>query len=123
MYRGENVVNHFLDNLQDEIDIIRNKLIDPHIMIISRRKQEAFNSATDCYICDNLHNDDKVRNYCHVSEKYRGAAHNEYNLKLRIYPDKIKLPVVFHNLRGYDGHLIISAIGQIEKSKNNLYSK
>ena len=40
--------------------------------------------------------------HCHIVGSYRGAAHNECNLMHR-YP---KLPVVIHNLKGYDRHLI-----------------
>ena len=40
-----------------------------------------------------------------------GAAHNACNLKLRIYPERQYVPVVFHNLKHYDGHHLISAIG------------
>ena len=46
------------------------------------------------------------------------AAHNSCNLKLRIYPDKVKVPVVFHNLRGYDSHLIMQALGGCEEKIN-----
>src|SRR5678815_2399116 len=49
--------------------------------------------------------------------KFRGAAHNDCNLKLRIYPDKCKVPVVFHNLRGYDSHLIMQAMTGYEADK------
>ena len=45
---------------------------------------------------------------------YRGAAHNKCNLKLPINRHRIKIPVVFHNLRGYDGHLIMQAISKVE---------
>ena len=48
---------------------------------------------------------DKVIDHDHITGKYRGAAHSSCNLKLRIDPDKIKIPVFFHNLRGYDAHL------------------
>ena len=46
----------------------------------------------------------KVRDHCHVTGKFRGAAHNKCNLKLRIPK---KLPIIFHNLQGYDGHIIL----------------
>ena len=50
---------------------------------------------------------DKVIDHDHITGKYRGAAHSSCNLKLRIDPDKIKIPVFFHNLRGYDAHLML----------------
>ena len=40
----------------------------------------------------------------------RGAAHNECNLTYRISKIGWKLPVVIHNLKGYDGHLIVKAL-------------
>ena len=39
----------------------------------------------------------------------------ECNLKLRIKPEDIKIPVIFHNLHGYDSHFIMQQIGQIAK--------
>ena len=38
-----------------------------------------------------------------------------YNLKLRVNPEEIKIPVIFHNLRGYDSHFIMQEIGEIVK--------
>ena len=55
--------------------------------------------------------EDKVRDHCHVSGKYRGAAHNACNLKFRI-PSFI--PVVMHNLKGYDSHLIMQHLGKLD---------
>ena len=57
-------------------------------------------------------NKDRVIDHDHITGKYRGAAHSSCNLKLRIDPDKIKIPVFFHNLRGYDAHLIMQHIGE-----------
>ena len=54
----------------------------------------------------------KVRDHCHVTGKYRGAAHVECNLNFQITD---KIPVIFHNLRGYDSHFIIQEIGEIIK--------
>ena len=56
--------------------------------------------------------DNKVRDHCHISGKYRGAAHWSCNINLKITK---KVPVIFHNLKEYDSHLIFK-----EFSKFNL---
>ena len=55
----------------------------------------------------------RVRDHCHITRKFRGSAHQECNLKLRIKPENLKIPVIFHNLRGYDSHFIMQQIGEI----------
>ena len=61
------------------------------------------------YICEKLFDvgDDKVRDHCHITGKYRGPAHWSCNINLKL---SRKIPVIFHNLRGYDSHLIIQEI-------------
>ena len=61
-----------------------------------------------CHICGEKHIDKDVRarDHCYVTGKFRGSAHQECNLKLRIKPENLKIPVIFHNLRGYDSHFI-----------------
>ena len=53
---------------------------------------------------------DRVQDHCHILGHYRGEAHNACNLNYRIDPAKWKLPVILHNLRGYDSHLIVKAL-------------
>ena len=60
----------------------------------------------------------------HVTGKYRGAAHSECNLafKYQRFNNNKKnpfyiVPVVFHNLRGYDGHHLMSGIGKYKKRR------
>ena len=65
--------------------------------------EEAYQSSNDYWICDEGVSKNIVRDHRHITGKYRGPAHREYNLKLRI---SRKLPIIFHNLKGYDGHLI-----------------
>ena len=53
---------------------------------------------------------DRVRDHCHIVGNYRGNAHSRCNLTYRISKSDWKLPVVIHNLKGYDGHLIVKAL-------------
>ena len=57
-----------------------------------------------------------VKDHCHITGKFRGSAHQECNLKLRVKPEDIKIPVIFYNLRGYDSHFIMQQIGEIAKN-------
>ena len=68
--------------------------------------EEKFQKAEECYICNKKYTDKdtRVRDHCHITGKYRGSAHQECNLQLRINPEEVKIPVIFHNLRGYDSH-------------------
>ena len=62
------------------------------------------------YICKKVFStDNKVRDHCHYTGKYRGAAHNNCNLNYKI-PKEI--PVVFHNGSTYDYHFIIKQLAR-----------
>ena len=71
-----------------------------------------FESADKCHICERNFtvDNDRVRDHCRLTCVFRGAAHNACNLNYRINPKSWKLPVVMHNLKGYDGHLIVRAL-------------
>ena len=56
-----------------------------------------------------------MRDHCHVTGKYRGSAHTDCNLSYRLTN---KIYVIFHNLRGYDSHLIMQEIGKFNKDIN-----
>ena len=56
---------------------------------------------------------DSVRDHDHMTGKYRGAAHNESNFKLKLNPKTMPIPVFFHNLEGYDGHLLMQAMARV----------
>ena len=83
----------------------------PNTMIFSTENSLSFTNATTCHICTKpLTDDDRVRDHCHITGIYRGAAHSACNLNYRITPRSWKLPVVIHNLKAYDGHLIVKAL-------------
>ncbi len=57
---------------------------------------------------------DRVRDHCHLTGKFRVAAHNDCNLN---YNFTGRIPVILHNLHGYDSHLIMQGLGKL-KDKN-----
>ena len=70
----------------------------------------AFSTLPPTVTCNQPLGRDKVHDHCHIVGSYRGAAHNRCNLAYRIPKSEWKLPVVMHNLKGYDGHLIVNAL-------------
>ena len=71
----------------------------------------AYDNSTLCHICNEELGKDRLRDHCHLSGKFRGAAHEVYNLKYKV---PTCFPVVFHNLSGYDSHLFIKTLGNSE---------
>ena len=81
------------------------------------KDSEDFDSSTKCWICDNAYvdGDIKVRDQCPITGKYRGSAQRDCNIN-----DKVnhKIPVVFHNLKHYDSHLIMQELGKFNLKIN-----
>ncbi|GFQ68067.1 uncharacterized protein TNCT_451541 [Trichonephila clavata] len=65
--------------------------------------------STKCHICGKkfLKNDKIVRDHNHFTSVFRGYAHNKCNL---LYRKTFFIPVIIHNLRGYDSHLILQKL-------------
>ena len=79
---------------------------------LTKKEEKKYNTQKVCYICkkefDKSHKKHyKVRDHCHYTGKYRGAAHNICNLRYKI-PKEI--PIVFHNGSTYDYHFIIKEL-------------
>lgn len=106
-YRGENVPTVFMQRLDTDIrDVYDNYLKHVVPMIAMTPDQiQNYDNATFCHICDKPFGEgsEKVRDHCHVTGTYRGAAHSVCNLNFKI-PNFI--PVFFHNLN-YDSHLFV----------------
>ena len=75
--------------------------------------EEQFQLSNSCWICEKLIDcdDEKVRDHCHVTRKLRVAAHGRCNINLHLTK---KVPVIFHNLRGYDSHLIFCELNKFD---------
>ena len=119
VYRGENSVFKFMEKMIEEVDWCKS-IINTHFnkpLVMTEKNKLDFESSNKCYICNKQYSekDIRVRDHCHITGEYRGSAHQDCNLKLRLSPSKIQIPVFFHNLRGYDSHFIMQQIGEIAK--------
>ena len=54
-----------------------------------------------------------MKDHCHITGKYRGAAHNQCNFKLKLNPKTVPIPVVAHNIKNYDAHFIMQAMSRV----------
>ena len=127
IYRGENAVHKFLEQMLEEVEYCKD--------IVKREFNKSLKMTTDdelsfklenkCHICGDSYKDDDTRipDYCQITGKYKGSAHQDCSAKLKIDADKLKIPVIFHNLRGYDSHLLMQNIGNIAKKNTYKNSK
>lgn len=79
-------------------------------------RDKAFQEAIKCHICNKELAEDTVRDHCQVTGKFRGAANSNCNLNFRL---REKIRVFFHNLKGYDAHHIMNALGKFKHKKIN----
>ena len=72
---------------------------------MSEEKEKQFQSGNTCWICEEIieNDNEKVRDPCHITGKFRGADHWSCNKNLQLTKT---FPVIVHNLRGYGSHLI-----------------
>ena len=112
-------IDVFINWLEEDVKIISG--LGNEKMKITPEEEEQFKQASNCWICGKLLNiEDRVRDHCHYTGRYRGAAHNLCNLK---YSKPNNISVFFHNLTGYDSHLFIkklnTTMGAIDCIPNN----
>jgi hypothetical protein len=112
IYRGEEAARYFVDdlyNIAGKVEAMYKNIVPMTPM--TPEEVRLYDSATTCYLCNNPFTQDKikVRDHDHLTGVYRGAACNGCNINYKL-PSFI--PVVFHNLSGYDAHFIIPELGR-----------
>ena len=110
-YTGEDCIEQFLlqmDYYNEEIREMFKKTVP--MTELNDEQLKNYNEATNCYCCTKSFNMNdanlcKVKDHCHITGQYRGAACSHCNLNITAKTHTI--PVVFHNLKGYDMHHIL----------------
>ena len=119
----EKVFQRLREHARKIIDYEKKKMIP-----LTTEEKIYHNKQKICYTCiKEFNNNDttepsslerkknyKVRDHCHYTGKYRGAAHNICNLRYKV-PKEI--PIVFHNGSIYDYHFIIKEL--VEEFEGN----
>ena len=105
----------FIKWLEEDVKAIAN--IKPKEMIFTEEDIKHFDNASDCWICGEKLENDRVRDHCHFTGRYRGPAHNSCNLK---HSKPKNISVFFHNLSGYDSHLFIKKNGCSTNKNENI---
>ncbi|CAH1107328.1 unnamed protein product [Psylliodes chrysocephalus] len=110
-YRGEDCMQWFTKELEQLAEDAETVFLCPYDMNITPEQEIKFQKATHCHICEKpfAQGDKKVRDHDHLipENNYRGASHDTCNLG---FIDSTTIPIVFHNLSGYDSHFIIKDI-------------
>ena len=114
----DNISEKFIKHLKIITQsIYRKYYLNPKPLKLTPEEEKDFESAKLCHICEqefSVYEKTgeifKVRDHCHFTGKYRGAAHNQCTLKCR---KPLILPVVLHNLQGYDSHLFINQLAKV----------
>ena len=108
-YRGLHCVSKFCTHIISEVSRLCKSHPEVPMISLTNSQMKEHNRSEKCHICFKRFTDKdrKVRDNCHYTGLYRGAAHSSCNLQYKI-PNHI--PVIFHNLAGYDAHLFIKEL-------------
>ena len=118
LYKGKDAINKFIKSILNEYNYCRRimKRYFNKNLIKSAEENDKFEMTNICWICDGLieNTDNKVRDRCYITGKYRRASHYSCNTDLKISK---KVPMLFHNLTGYDSHLIFKELSKFNGLK------
>ena len=76
---------------------------------MTKEDDEDFENSTKCWIYDNAFADGdvKVRDHCFITRKYRGSAHRDCNINVKL---NHKISIAFHNLKDHNSHFIMQEL-------------
>lgn len=113
--RGKSCLDWFCEQLSDLSEKL-NRSVNTQLapfQVLSSAELLDFNKATTCHICSGAidWNYTIVKDYCHLTGKYRGAAHEMCNM---LFVETRIVPVVFHNLGRDDAHAILAKLSAMQ---------
>ena len=121
LYRGKDCIKKFCDHVIGEARRLYQSFPEVPMIPLTPKEMDRYKRSERCHICFKPFKEDnpKVRDHCHYTGRYRGPAHTKCNLQYKI-PSYI--PIMFHNLSGYDAHLFIKELAASSKNKEDYIS-
>ncbi len=120
-HEGEDMGKLFVETLSEDLRPVYEILKTPKPIVMSDSEKDQHKKTKNCYACGDEFGTLRVNerskkgekvikcaDHCHITGKYRGAACDKCNLRMRV-PKFV--PVLFHNLEGYDAHLFVKSLG------------
>ena len=123
-YRGEDSIEKLCKKLKEcAIEIINYE--KKEMISLTKEEKKFYKKQEKCHICqekfcsdkddENFTNRKKVKDHCHYTGKFRGAAHSKCNLNYKV--SKV-IPIIIHNA-SYNTHFIISQLAEEFKGELN----
>lgn len=93
IYRGRDAGKKFLQCISDEMDYVESLYALNENMFMTLEEEDEYLATLYCYLCGQTFTleDFKVADHCHLTGKFRGAAHRSCNLKYRIDRENFKV--------------------------------
>ena len=116
VFRGENTAYEFISAILKEYEHCK-KVVKKNFyknLFITEEEEEQYQSRNTCWICKKLidHDDEKFRDRYQVTGRFRGATRWSCNINLQLNKN---VPAIFHNLRGYNSHLIFNELSKFDE--------
>ena len=112
-YSGDDCAEQFIKHLLDIEPALEDILNANQPMRLTPYEELCFRQAKNCHICmkrlckNDDHGRDAVRDHCHITGKYMGAAHNYCNMKRKVLK---KVVLYAHNFSNYDSHMVLGSM-------------
>ena len=119
IYSGTDVVSKFYEHIFREQETICSRLsIQMHMSPLTDDEKSKYENASTCSNCNGYFDQIscvKVRHHCHTTGRFLDAVCSKCNLQLKYSKrkrpdnrnDEFFIPVIAHNMKNYDSHLII----------------
>ena len=122
LYRGKDCIDEFCKYMREEAHRPYNMFPEKPMIPLTPKQWMGYTKSSECHICLKpiTEKDIKLRDHGHYTGEFRGAAHRMCNLRYKV-PSFI--PVVFHNLSGYDAHLFIKELSKYTTKDMNVIAK
>ena len=105
MIKLENKMNFYFKNTK--IDIV-----------MTQEDEEKYKNNNVCYFCEQeILDNTKVKDHCHLTGTYRGPAHYNCNINVKQKQSSF-IPILFHNFSNYDCHLFFKTL--IDRKPDNI---